>query len=203
MLPRFVTISNVILVISKVLQGKGNCMRCVAFCINPSCNKKESRQKCLLVKTYGWHKKTFTRWFNQIIIALFDWYCSDVRNNKRWIKTDKRISNFLKQFIKENVLALITKFIWRVHFHDQYDLHAFYRPFLYKRNWENTLKAFNWVGLLFYMVSSWLSKVFCYRTYFTMLQNVFYPVTKRILPCYKTYFTMLTLNYGHFKNTLV
>ena len=28
-------------------------------------NQRESCQKCFLVKTYEWHKKSFMRWINQ------------------------------------------------------------------------------------------------------------------------------------------
>ena len=28
-------------------------------------NQIENCQKCLLVKIYDWHKKSFTRWFNE------------------------------------------------------------------------------------------------------------------------------------------
>ena len=129
-------------------------------------------------------------------MALFDWCCSDASNNKRWIKTDKRISNFSEAIYQGKRYSMNNEISMKSTFSQTIRLANILQTFkllsenlnhlqlnLYNKNWQNTLKTFNWVGLLFYMVSSWLSKAFCYKTYFTVLQSVFYRVTKRILPC--------------------
>ena len=96
-------------------------------------NQIESYQKCLLLKTYEWHKKSFTRWFNQkkiwcgvhlyFVVGVFLWnFLNGFFIEQRWVANFTTHACFLffdaaKKQEERMKLSLI--FVCRHYWHSQ------------------------------------------------------------------------------------